>query len=94
MYTSGLDKVVTFLIGPKNDTQKFIVHKSFIDRHCPPLRAAFNSTFIEGESKTYKLEDVTAPTFRLFVKWSVRLLPLFVPVLVCFRRGEQELLQG
>jgi len=33
------------------------------------LKAAFNSQFIEGQTQTYRLEDTTEGTFRLFVQW-------------------------
>lgn len=37
--------------------------------HSPVLDAAFNSSFIEGQTQTYRLEDVGINTFRLFVNW-------------------------
>lgn len=33
------------------------------------LRAAFNSSFIEGQTQTYRLEDIDPAAFRLFVQW-------------------------
>jgi hypothetical protein len=61
------DAFVTFLIGP--DEKKFIVHKEFACHYSPVLNAAFNSQFIEGQTQTYRLEDTTEGTFRLFLQW-------------------------
>jgi hypothetical protein len=61
------DAFVTFLIGP--DEKKFIVHKEFACNYSPILKAAFNSQFIEGQTQTYRLEDTTEGTVRLFVQW-------------------------
>jgi len=33
------------------------------------LEAAFKSSFIEGETQTYRLDDTTPEAFALFVKW-------------------------
>jgi len=33
------------------------------------LNAAFNSSFIEGETQTYRLEDTTSRAFKLLVQW-------------------------
>jgi hypothetical protein len=33
------------------------------------LKAAFNSSFIEGQTQTYQLKDVLPSTFRLLVQW-------------------------
>ena len=35
----------------------------------PVLRVAFNSSFAEGQSQSYILEDVRPEAFRLLVKW-------------------------
>jgi hypothetical protein len=61
------DAFVTFLIG--SNENKFIVHKEFACHYSPVLKAAFNSQFIEGQTQTYRLEDTTEGTFRLFVQW-------------------------
>jgi hypothetical protein len=61
--------LVTFLIGPSNNQSKFFVHKEFACYHSPVLSAAFNSTFLEGQTQTYALEDTTEGAFRLLVQW-------------------------
>ncbi|KAE9374852.1 hypothetical protein N431DRAFT_222563 [Stipitochalara longipes BDJ] len=61
--------MVTFLIGPEGSDEKFSVHKEFVCHHSPVLKAAFNSNFMEGESQTYRLEEVSASAFRLLVQW-------------------------
>lgn len=33
------------------------------------LRAAFNSSFVEGQTQTYRLEDIGSDAFRLLVQW-------------------------
>ena len=33
------------------------------------MKAAFNSNFVEGQTQTYKLDDITNDTFTLFVQW-------------------------
>ena len=68
MITSEMDNVVTFLIGAPHP-RKFVVHQNFVDYYCPLLKKAFNSPFIEGMTKTYKLEDTTPAAFALFVRW-------------------------
>jgi len=37
--------------------------------HSPVMNAAFNSEFIEGQTKIYRLEDTTARAFQFFVQW-------------------------
>lgn len=33
------------------------------------MKGAFNSSFVEGQTQTYRLEDVLPSTFRLLVQW-------------------------
>lgn len=56
-------------MGPATASKIFLVHKNFAYHHSPVLKAAFESTFIEGETQTYKIDDVTPATFTLFVQW-------------------------
>lgn len=58
---------VTFFIG--KEEKKFIVHKAFVCHYSPPLDAAFKGNHIEGQTQTYRLEDVDAPVFSLFIQW-------------------------
>ena len=41
----------------------------FVCYYSPALRAAFNSSFVEGQTQTYRLEDISTNAFRLFVQW-------------------------
>lgn len=59
--------MVTILAGPNKEP--FLVHKDFACHYSPVLRAAFNSSFIEGETQTYDLDDVEEETVRLLVHW-------------------------
>lgn len=59
--------MVTFFIG--EDRKKFLVHKDKACRHSEVFRAAFNSTFIEGETGIYTLEDIDVETFELFTEY-------------------------
>lgn len=45
------------------------MHKEVVYLHSPVLRAAFESGFIEGQTKTYVLDDTEPSTFRLLVQW-------------------------
>ncbi|KAE9374856.1 hypothetical protein N431DRAFT_481996 [Stipitochalara longipes BDJ] len=60
-------EMVTFLVG-KNE-ERFNVHKEFACHYSPVLKAAFNSNFIEGQTQTYRLEDMRPSAFRLLAKW-------------------------
>ena len=66
---SASDEFVTFFIGKKGEEKKFLVHKSFVCHYSPVLRAAFNSTMIEGQTQTYRFEDTTEEVFSFLVEW-------------------------
>jgi len=59
--------MVTFLIG-KNE-EKFFVHKTFVCHYSPVLRAAFNSTFLESQTQTYGLDNISREAFQFFAEW-------------------------
>lgn len=46
-----------------------MVHKEFAVHHSPVLKAAFNSNFIEGQTQTYRLDDISIPAATLLVQW-------------------------
>jgi hypothetical protein len=69
MVPSEVAEFVTFIIGPATASKIFLVHKEFVYHHSPVLKTAFESSFIEGETQIYKLDDVTPATFTLFVQW-------------------------
>jgi len=58
---------VTFLIG--HDEDKFEIHKCFACYHSPVLDRAFASSFIEGQTQTYRLEDTTSAAFGIVTHW-------------------------
>jgi hypothetical protein len=62
--------LVTFLIGPGDAPEKFIVHKEAACYHSKVFDAAFNNTaFIEDQTQTYKMDDTTNCAFRFLVQW-------------------------
>jgi hypothetical protein len=61
--------MVTFIIGRAPDQETFLVHKEHACRYSPVLDKAFNSTFKEGETQTYTMDDTTVEAFRMFVQW-------------------------
>ena len=61
--------MVTFFIGDGEEAKTFIVHKEFACHYSPVFNAAFNSSFTEGQTLTYRLEDTTEGAFRLLVQW-------------------------
>jgi hypothetical protein len=61
--------MVTLIAVNGNDTKEFLVHKEFACHYSPTLNAAFNSTFIEGQTQTYRLEEFSEGVVRLLVQW-------------------------
>ncbi|KAK0126612.1 hypothetical protein ONS95_008200 [Cadophora gregata] len=62
-----MSELVTFFIGPTKT--KFIIHKQIACEASPVLKAAFNSSFVEGQTQTYTLIDTPEATFALFTEW-------------------------
>ncbi|TVY41600.1 hypothetical protein LOCC1_G007764 [Lachnellula occidentalis] len=62
-------QIVTILAGSGEKEEKFIVHKQFACHYSPVFKAAFESGFIEGQTQTYKLEDVEPKVVQLLVQW-------------------------
>ncbi|CZR67381.1 uncharacterized protein PAC_17280 [Phialocephala subalpina] len=50
-------ELVKLFAGITPEARSFNVHKNFATYHSPVLRAAFNSSFIEGQTQTYRFED-------------------------------------
>lgn len=61
--------MIKFLVGKGDDQQTFLVHKEFVNKHSPVLKAAFEGPWIEGASKTHTVEDVAPKEFRLFAQF-------------------------
>ncbi|KAG4412672.1 hypothetical protein IFR04_014175 [Cadophora malorum] len=63
----GLSELVTILVGPSKT--KFTVHKKLACEASPVLNAAFNSSFVEGQTQEYALTDTTEGAVSLFTEW-------------------------
>ncbi|XMA14306.1 hypothetical protein WAI453_007097 [Rhynchosporium graminicola] len=63
----GMSNLVTFTIGPEK--KKFLIHKNFACEASPIFKSAFNSSFVEGQSQEYVLEDTTEAAFTMFTEW-------------------------
>jgi hypothetical protein len=61
--------IVTLIAVEGDDTKEFLVHKEFACHYSPTLNAAFNSTFIEGQTQTYCLENTSEGVVRLLIQW-------------------------
>ncbi|KAF4629915.1 hypothetical protein G7Y89_g8235 [Cudoniella acicularis] len=63
-------ELVTFHVGPEEEVETFIVHKEFACDNSPVLNAAFNGSFVEGQTQTYRIDkDFSIDSFRLLVTW-------------------------
>ncbi|TVY34944.1 hypothetical protein LSUB1_G007432 [Lachnellula subtilissima] len=62
-------QVVTILAGSGEKEEKFIVHKQFACHYSPLFKAAFESGFIEGQTQTYKLDDVEPKFVQVLLHW-------------------------
>ncbi|TVY73304.1 hypothetical protein LSUE1_G005518 [Lachnellula suecica] len=60
-------ELVTLEFGPEK--VKFLIHKEFACHYSPVLKAAFNSEFLEGQTKVYTLDEPIEDTGRLFTHW-------------------------
>lgn len=61
--------MVKFIVGEGDRAEEFVVHKAFACYHSPVFDAAFNSPFLEGQTQTYRLEDVLPQLFKYVVQW-------------------------
>ena len=59
--------MVIIYAGPEK--KPFIIHKEVACLYSPVLRAAFESSFVEGQTQKYNLEDVKPEVFNLFMQW-------------------------
>ena len=53
----------------KDNPRTFTVHKDFATFRSPIFEAAFNSQFLESNTKTMNLDDVDPEVFAMFVQW-------------------------
>jgi hypothetical protein len=62
--------LVTIIVEESDtEAEKFSVHKDFACFYSPVFKAAFNSTFVEGETQTYTLQDTTKEAVRALLHW-------------------------
>ncbi|PQE11672.1 hypothetical protein CJF32_00004849 [Rutstroemia sp. NJR-2017a WRK4] len=66
---SSPSQTVTFITGKGDKERQFVVHKEFACKHSSVWNAAFNGSFIEGRTQTYRLEDTTGDAFQFLVQW-------------------------
>ncbi|CZS94258.1 uncharacterized protein RAG0_04309 [Rhynchosporium agropyri] len=62
-----MSNLAAFTIGPEKN--KFLIHKKFACEASPIFKSAFNSSFVEGKSQEYVLEDTTEAAFTMFTEW-------------------------
>ena len=60
---------VTLIAGQDDNSKSFGVHKDFSCHYSPVLKAASASSFVEGQTQTYKLPDATEEATALLVHW-------------------------
>jgi len=61
--------MVTFEVDKGDRFRKFLVYRELACYYSPVWNSAFANGFKEGESQTYKLDDVSASVFELLVQW-------------------------
>ncbi|ESZ95327.1 hypothetical protein SBOR_4261 [Sclerotinia borealis F-4128] len=66
---SSPNEMVTFIIGVGEDQENFLIHKQVACQHSEIWDRAFNSSFIEGQTQTYCVEDTNVEVFRLLMQW-------------------------
>jgi len=64
-----MDELVTILVKGTLTSKEFKVHKGFAVHYSPVFKSAFNSSFKEGRTQTYELEDTTKGAVQLLVEW-------------------------
>lgn len=69
MFSRKPAELVTFYSGQSPEAQPFVVHKEFAIHYSAPLKEAFASDFIEGQTQEYRFEDATDTMLRLLVTW-------------------------
>ncbi len=50
----------------------YIESQEHVCHYSPLFKAAFSSSFVEGQTQEYRVEDTTPATFRLLVEWLYR----------------------
>ncbi len=60
---------VSSQLDAMREAEDFIVHKDFICHYSPFFAAAFNGSFIEGQTQTMTFNDVHSVPFGVLVNW-------------------------
>jgi hypothetical protein len=60
---------VAITAGQGQDTLTFTIPKNLICHYSPFFEAASNSSMVEGQTQSMKLDDIEKSTFGLFVNW-------------------------
>jgi hypothetical protein len=50
-------QLVTLFAGQNEEAKSFLIHKDFACHYSPVLKAALNSSFIEGQTQSYRMEE-------------------------------------
>ncbi|PMD43738.1 hypothetical protein L207DRAFT_621503 [Hyaloscypha variabilis F] len=93
----GNSDFVTFRIGTGSARKLFLVHKTLACNASPVLKAAFNSTFVEGQTQIYTMEDIDPGVFESLVKWlyTRKLIHEFYTIFRIYDKPDkQELIRG
>jgi hypothetical protein len=61
--------LVTITAGAGTNEKNFLIHKKFARHYSPIFATAFESKFIEGQTQTYKLDDVAGTVVQLLIQW-------------------------
>ncbi|KAK2628411.1 hypothetical protein QTJ16_001514 [Diplocarpon rosae] len=60
---------VTLVVGEEGKTETFLIHKEYACHCSPVLKAAFTGSFIEVQTRSYRLEELNPNTFRILAQW-------------------------
>ncbi|KAH7363880.1 hypothetical protein BKA65DRAFT_388657, partial [Rhexocercosporidium sp. MPI-PUGE-AT-0058] len=61
--------IITLKVGKDESVKEFIVHKDYACHFSPVLKAAFNSSFLEGQTQVYQLKDTHEGVVTMLVHW-------------------------
>lgn len=61
--------MVALIVGKESNVKKLVLHKEAACLYSPVFAAAFNSTFLEGQTQEYRLEEVNEGAAQFLVQW-------------------------
>lgn len=76
--------IVTIYAGDDDTAPSYVIQKELACFYCPVFKAAFNSSFQEGQSQTYFLGETSKVAVRLLVNW------LYNQAVLSFQLGQRE----